>query len=144
MRLTAAFKLASEVFQIPALVSPTDFVVCCSDERCVVAVVATWYQRLNQDRVVKKSSTRLAVVLQRAVVSGRKLVAYTRDVHWLRRWIKANIALLNELGSKGESLDKMVQELRRWRISEKRSKLSELGQIEVRAPVKTEWSVFQL
>uniref|UniRef100_A0A5K3FD75 PH domain-containing protein n=2 Tax=Mesocestoides corti TaxID=53468 RepID=A0A5K3FD75_MESCO len=104
------------------------------------AVVATWYHRLNQDRAVKLSSNRLASVLDRAVATGRKLMAFVQDVYWLRKWIKKSIDFLDKLGIGIEDEsgnpctvqpEDGLQQLRLWRQEEKREKLTELEQIEL-------------
>ena len=87
-RLVEAFSIGMKTFHIPILASPDDFIACCNDERCVIAIIATWYHQLNEYQALKKSTSRLAGVLERAVKARRRMMAYVKEVYYLRRWIK--------------------------------------------------------
>ncbi|BHF57412.1 hypothetical protein SprV_0100035300 [Sparganum proliferum] len=96
-RITTAFTVAASRLRIPVLVEPREFIACCCcrDERCVIAVIATWYQFLNQDRATKKSGDRLSAVLARALDVNRKLAAYLCRVARAKAWLKKNQEFLN-------------------------------------------------
>lgn len=133
-RLTTVFSVAKQIFRIPILVNPVDFIACCNDERCVVAVVATWYHRLNAYRVCKKSASRLSVALTRAVMSGRRMIAYVKDVYALRQWIKLNLRYIEDLsGLKDGTV--ISKKLEAWRENEKYEWAGELEKLEVRSSV---------
>ncbi|KAL5106110.1 Spectrin beta chain erythrocytic [Taenia crassiceps] len=128
-RLSEAFALAKKDFGIPIIVSPADFIACSNDERCVVAIVATWYYRLNEDQEFKKSASRLAVVLDRVVTSERRMMAYVKEVYALRRWMKTNLQYLMEL-SKVDDIKLISSKLARWRENEKEKKVKKSAEIE--------------
>ncbi|KAL5965403.1 Spectrin beta chain, partial [Taenia solium] len=129
-RLSEAFSLAKRAFRIPTIIDPADFVACSSDERCVVAVVATWYHRLNEDQEFKKSASRLAVVLDRVMTSERRMMAYVEEVHAFRRWMRKNLQYIVEL-SKFKDVKLISSKLAQWRENEKEKKVEEIGQIEL-------------
>lgn len=133
-RLSEAFNVAERTFRMPIIVSATDFIACSNDERCVIAVVATWYHRLNETRVFKKSANRLAVVLNRAVTAGRHMMAYIRDVYNLRKWMKTNLRFLEEL-STFKDIQIISKKLNQWREEEKNKRREEICLIEVRTSV---------
>ncbi|VDK37034.1 unnamed protein product [Taenia asiatica] len=129
-RLSEAFSLAKRAFRIPTIVDPADFVAYSNDERCVVAVVATWYHRLNEDQEFKKSASRLAVVLDRVLTSERRMIAYMKKVYVFRRWMKTNLQYIVEL-SKFKDVKLISSKLAQWRENEKEKKVEEIGQIEL-------------
>ncbi|VDM35776.1 unnamed protein product [Hydatigera taeniaeformis] len=128
-RLAKAFTLAKAAFQIPTIINPADFIACCNDEQCVVTVVATWYYRLNEARGFKKSVSRLAAVLDRAVASSRRMMEYVLKVTALRRWMKTNLRYLEDL-TNGIDTHQISTKLTMWRESEKKAKMKDLAQIE--------------
>lgn len=130
IRLSEAFALAERAFRIPTIVNPADFIAGSNDERCVVAVVATWYYRLNKDQGFKKSTSRLAAVLERVVTFERRMMAYVKEVYVLRRWMKTNLQYLMEL-SKFKDVQLISSKLAQWRETEKAKKVEEIRQIEV-------------
>ncbi|VDM18851.1 unnamed protein product [Hydatigera taeniaeformis] len=128
-RLSEAFALAKKAFQIPIIVNPADFIAWSNNERCVVAVVATWYYQLNKDHEFKKSASRLAVVLDRVVTSERRMLMYVKEVYILRKWMKTSMRYLEEL-SKFSDAKLISSKLAHWQEIEKKRKVEELGQIE--------------
>ncbi|VDN12837.1 unnamed protein product [Dibothriocephalus latus] len=139
-RITTAFTVAGTSLQIPVLVEPAEFIACCCDERCVIAVVATWYQFLNQDRATKKSGDRLSAVLAKAVDANKKLAAYLWRVARAKTWLKKNQDFLSRqteiLASRRQrsgqsSADESLRRLRHWYSEEKRPQIAQMNQIEV-------------
>ncbi|VDO01761.1 unnamed protein product [Rodentolepis nana] len=128
-RLSEAFNMAEKVFHMPEVVSATDFIACSNDERCIIAVVATWYHRLNENRNFKRSSNRLGVVLNRAVTAGRHMTAYIREVYNLRNWMKSNLRFLEEL-STFKDIQIISKKLNQWRKKEKQKRSEAICQIE--------------
>ena len=129
-RLKEAFSIAAKTFHIPNLANPGDFIACCNDERCVIAVIATWYHQLNEYQSIRRSTSRLAVILDRAVKARRRMMTYVKEVYYLRRWIKANLTYLQELsGLKDVYI--ISSKLANWRKNEKPVKLEDIRQIEV-------------
>lgn len=130
-RLSEAFSVAEKAFRMPVIVNASDFISCSLDERCVIAVVATWYHRLNENRAFKKSQSRLGVALSRTVAVGRKMMAYVKDVYCLRKWLKTNLRFLEELSS-FKDIQIISKKLSQWRADEKSKKSDEIDRIEVR------------
>nr|VZI40666.1 unnamed protein product [Spirometra erinaceieuropaei] len=140
-RITTAFTVAASGLRIPVLVEPQEFIACCCccDERCVIAVIATWYQFLNQDRAAKKSGDRLSSVLARALDVNRKLAAYLCRVARAKAWLKKNQEFLNRqieiLTSPRQrnghaGADDSLRRLRQWYAEEKRPQIDNMNQIE--------------
>ncbi|VDL90130.1 unnamed protein product [Schistocephalus solidus] len=149
-RITTAFTVAGTSLQIPVLVEPSEFIACCCscDERCVIAVIATWYEFLNQDRATKKSGDRLSAVLAKAMDANKKLATYLHRVARAKTWLKKSQEFLNRQIEVLESprqqigqgrVDETLRSLRHWYSEDKRPQIAHMNQIEFEAFLNKEY-----
>lgn len=130
-RISVVFDIASKRLGIPCLAAANQFVGCCSDWRCVVAIIATWYRFLNEDRLKKKSTSRLTRALQVAIDARRRLIVYLQGVHRQLQWVKENSQLLIAIATDITDAEDSLRNLHHWQLEKKRPKMSDISQIEV-------------